>query len=115
MPRGTTRQGLLLAILALGSYVIIAIRFMSANDLPRDDQLDYLRVAAEIRSMGGSSELWLRLWNGTYTESNRHPLYPAMLSIRPDFTTAKWLSFCLGLFPLAMTWWLTKRRAGWLV
>lgn len=120
VPQGTRRDGIFLLSLALASYVVIAFRLIDANAAPRDDQLDYLDKAADIRRTGGLAQLSRQLWNGTYEEKqvdagNRHPLYTALLSLRPDFTTAKWFSFFLALLTIGLVWGATVRRSGWLI
>jgi hypothetical protein len=111
-PRGSTATALTLLILSIISYVVVAHRFAMRNDMPLDDQHDYLRVANEIRVMGGVPELWKRLWTGEYLEANRHPLYTAVLSWRPEFEWGKQLSWVLGLAAIVTVWGVTWRRSG---
>ena len=112
-PAGELWQGAALAGLALGCYLVLALRFIAANDFARDDQLDYLRLAAEIRESGGISGLWRGLWTGSFTEANRHPLYLGILSTVTHFTAAKWQSALLGVIALAALGRFTARRDGW--
>lgn len=113
-PSGGTRTTIVLAALALSSYVVISFRFIHINAAPRDDQLDYLNLAGKIHEIGLAT-LWRQLWAGEYLEANRHPLYTAILSLRPEFSWAQWLSWLLGLGTLALAWYGTSRRAGTLV
>jgi len=120
IPRGSCRDGIILVSLAVASYGVIGFRFIEANAAPRDDQLDYLNKAAEIRHMGGLPVLSRQLWDGSYEEEkvdagNRHPLYTALLSACPDFATAKGFSFSLGFLTLGLVWWNTVCRSGWLL
>jgi hypothetical protein len=120
IPAGTRLDGVLLLSLAVASYAVIGFRFLQSNEAPRADQLDYLSKAAEIRDGGGLVELSRQLWRGSYEKNkvdagNRHPLYTAALSIRPDFETAKNLSFVMGLVTMGIFSWATVRRFGWLV
>jgi|GEM_PF-3488401 len=112
-PNGSPRVGTLLGILALATYAFIGVRMLCAQSPPGNDELDYLRVAAEMREMG-LAEFTRRLWLGTYGEANRHPLYPLLLVPVQSFAAARWLSFGLGLVPLGVVWWLGVRSAGWL-
>jgi hypothetical protein len=117
---GNCRDGVFLLSLAVASYVVIGFRFHQLNAAPRDDQLDYLNKAAEIRRMGGLTELARQLCNGSYEVSeldagNRHPLYTALLSLRPDFATAKCFSLALGLFTLGIFSWGAICRFGWTI
>jgi hypothetical protein len=116
---GTARLGAILVALALASYLAIGFRLLAVNERPNEDEMDYLRKADEIGRAGGISELWRQLWKGSYeagdpAAANRHPLYPAIVSFRPNFVAAKRLSLWLGLVPLAVVTWGTVRRAGWL-
>ncbi len=114
-PRGTRQSGLFLGVLALVSFVWLAIRFLAANPEAVDDQLDYLTVATDIQRMGGPAELWGRLWTGTYLEANRHPLYTTALSFCPSFTIAKSFSTFLGGLALVILWWGARRCGNWLI
>jgi hypothetical protein len=51
--------------------------------------------------------------DGTYPESNRHPLFIALLSLVPEFTAGRLLSAGFGLLWLALIGVLTARRYGW--
>jgi hypothetical protein len=115
VPRGHVSVGILLGVLALASYAAIAFRLLQLNREPIHDQYDYLRVAGEIRGMGGAIELGRQLWSGEYKEGNRHPLYTLVLSIQPEFEWGKRLSLAIGFGTLALIWWSTCWRFGWLV
>jgi hypothetical protein len=120
IPAGTRLDGVILLSLAVASYGVIGLRLMHLNAAPRDDQLDYLTKAAEIRAAGGIVELSRQLWQGSYENGkadagNRHPLYTGVLSIRPDFAAAQNLTFLLGLVTLGLFSWAGVRRFGWLI
>ncbi len=48
-----------------------------------DDQGAFLITAREIHDRGGMLQLSNDLWSGRFTESNRHPLMLALLSLNP--------------------------------
>src|SRR5437870_2057537 len=64
-PRGSPGVGIVLLLLAVVSYLTLAARFARERDRPGNDELDYLRVAAEIRANGGVGGLVRQLWDGT--------------------------------------------------
>jgi hypothetical protein len=112
--RGTARAGCALVLLAILSHSVIGFRLARLNREALHDQADYLNVAADIHRMG-LAELWGGLWGGNYREANRHPLYTALLSLRPEFEWAKFLSWLLGLITLAILLFGTLTKSGGLV
>jgi len=77
-----------------------------------DDQSAYLSRATEIQSRGGAGYLFAALLRGEFEESNRHPLYLAFLSIRPEFDAGKVLSSLFGVITLLLATFLIARRHG---
>lgn len=77
-----------------------------------DDQGAYLLRAEEIQSEGGTGYLFRALFSGQFDEANRQPLYPALLSFRPEFDAGKLLSAAIGMVTLLLTTILVSRRLG---
>lgn len=97
-----------LAVLAAG--VNLTLSFRQPDDPHDDDQGAYLFTAGEIQAAGGPGRLLPRLFRGEFAEANRHPLYLALLSLRPDETWGRALSCGAALAAAAvMVAWLSVR------
>jgi hypothetical protein len=77
-----------------------------------DDQGAFLSTAREIRDAGGVGRLFGALLRGEFAEANRHPLYLALLSIRPTLEGGKWLSSVIGVLSLVVLTRMMFRRHG---
>ena len=107
---------LLLAAMATGTFLFIATwRASQQTAYGTNDQAAYMELAREVRTQGGPLATIQRLYQGTYTEANRHPLYPMVLSITDGFDAGKQLSIGLGLITIAVLTWMVARRFCWLV
>lgn len=67
-------------------------RWHQPTNLNETDQGAYLATASEYHERGGIPTVIRDLFSGRYTDANRHPLYPALLSLRPTITWGKLLS-----------------------
>jgi hypothetical protein len=91
------RIGIALIILSFATYVLLAIIYVPRQIPPNDnDQEAYLALANEIRERGGFVGCLRDQFTGQFTEANRHPLYPMLLSYFPTYELGKWLSAVLG-------------------
>ena len=87
--------------------------FLFQPDSPTDDdQAAYLATASAIHDAGGPTGLVAVLYSGEFDEANRHPLYLALLSLKPTETFGRGLSCLSGAaaFALAVAW--SYRRLG---
>ncbi len=107
------------AALIAACAVFLALASLRAlhQTYPYFDDVAYLDLGNRIRALGGPLRLWGELVAGRFTESNRHPLYLALLSAfaRPDpafHREAQALSVCLGLVALLSCWWVARRHFG---
>lgn len=111
-PRSESSWGgrsLLLAA-ALAAGVNLTLSLQQPDDPHDDDQGAYLFTAGEIQAAGGAGRLLLRMFRGEFAEANRHPLYLALLSLRPDETGGRTLSCGAALAAAAIvTAWLYRR------
>jgi len=84
---------------------------------PYFDDVTYLRLGHEVRALGGPLGLLRALFGGTFEESNRHPLYLALLGLiaRPVpayHREAQALTAALGLLALLTCFWTVRRQLG---
>ncbi|MGL4463717.1 MAG: hypothetical protein ACRC1K_16305, partial [Planctomycetia bacterium] len=118
---GSTGHFLMLTIAAALTQTVLLVAFTSANQVPRDDQADYLRVAAEVRAAGGAAALPAELTAGRHQEANRHPLYVALLTAGGEgsadggFAVGKLLSAVFAALTLVVLAEAGRRRLGPLV
>ena len=113
VPRSGRAAGALLVI-AGAAWTLMLIRHLSLPQDPwDDDQGAFLITAREIHDSGGIGGLIAALFAGEFAEANRHPLYLALLSIRPTFEFGKGLSAAIGTFSLVLLTILLGRKRGW--
>lgn len=99
--------------LAICCQSILSIRIAARNERAIDDQADYLRVARDVASSGGSLGLPVALWSGRFVEDNRHPLYVAIIADRPEIGFAKAVSITFGLLATMAAAGIAARGFGW--
>jgi hypothetical protein len=84
---------------------------------PYFDDVGFLDLGNGIRELGGLRALLHALFDGTWTEDNRNPLYPALLSFvagrDPGYhTRAQALNVVVGALALLSWWWVLRKRLG---
>lgn len=100
----------LLLAAALAGGVNLTLSLRQPDDPHDDDQGAYLFTAGEIQAAGGVGRLPPRMFRGEFAEANRHPLYLALLSLRPEEPWGRTLSCGAALAAAAMaTAWLYGR------
>ncbi|MCA9024603.1 MAG: glycosyltransferase family 39 protein [Planctomycetaceae bacterium] len=110
-PVENRRAGWTLIAIGVLIFIILCGRLLSIYDDPSDDdQLAFLNTASEVHDAGGISQLIRDLYEGRFTEANRHPLYIGLLSIYPTLEFGRGLSAMLGLSTLGLLTWLTARH-----
>ncbi len=110
------RTGRLLIALGVLTYAALVGRLLSLPvDPANDDQVAFLNTAAEVADAGGPVRLIGDLFAGRFEEANRHPLYIALLSLRPTVSFGRGLSAAVGLTTLLLLTWLTARTRGTLI
>ena len=77
-----------------------------------DDQIAFLTNAREIHDHGGWAGLWRDLWSGRFEESNRHPLLPALLSLKPTLTFGRGVTCVLAVIGMGVVLPLVWRKMG---
>jgi Dolichyl-phosphate-mannose-protein mannosyltransferase len=107
------------AIVALSTAVFAGVAAFKAlrQPYPYFDDVDFLDLGNRVRAAGGAGHLWIDLYTGRFTESNRHPLYLALLSLfaRPErayHDDGRILAVALGALALLASWWAARRVAG---
>ena len=114
----TNRIPRLLTFLTIGLIVMIYIieqtHAIRENHVPGGDGPAFLETALQIQENGGVVHLLPRMFSGEYTESNRHPLYVALISPLAErdlsfFANAKVLTFVLSLIYLALLFLIFSR------
>jgi 4-amino-4-deoxy-L-arabinose transferase-like glycosyltransferase len=107
------------AIVAASVVCFAAVAWFKAVRLPYPifDDVEFLDFGNHIRMAGGPLTVLRGLFTGEFTESNRHPLYLALISLiaRPEpgfHRAAQVLAVALGVVALLACWWVTRRHAG---
>jgi hypothetical protein len=115
--RRQTMVGLAAALAIWGATCFAANVFGHALAPPPvsvDDQGAYLQRAEWIKRPEGAlytfPSLFSDMRSGRYREANRHPLYLAFLSIRPDESWGRSLSWSFGIAGLLTGTWMVWRR-----
>lgn len=94
-------------------FAVIVARWLALPEDPwDDDQGAFLITAGEIRDAGGIRWLWSALWSGAFDETNRHPLYLALLSIQPTVRSGQFLSVAIGVLTWVLLTGFAVRRCG---
>jgi hypothetical protein len=107
------RIGAAIALVGCGAYLILLSVYVPQQVAPwGNDQEAYLVVAQEIRDSGGISALVGQLLRGEFAEANRHPLYLALLSLRPTYEAGKLLSAGIGIATVVISTLLVGRVMG---
>src|SRR5687767_456539 len=75
------RRELALLIGALLLFTLLAALRAARHPVPFYDDVGYLHTGNEIARLGGPAALVRALYQGTFGEANRHPLYLALLSL----------------------------------
>ena len=105
--------GAALFVIAVLGWIGIEAAFLSLPRSPEgDDQGAYLLVAHEVHLAGGIPALLRQLLAGEFAEANRHPLYIALLSLRPTFRAGTVLSVAIGAITLLVLSALVARKFG---
>jgi hypothetical protein len=113
-PPQTGRIAAWLLVVAGAAWTLMLIRHLALPQDPwDDDQGAFLITAREIHDSGGIGGLVATLFAGEFAEANRHPLYLALLSIRPTFEFGKGLSAAIGTLTLVLLTLLLGRKRGW--
>jgi hypothetical protein len=108
----------MLAVAGLAlAFVGLALVRLRYHPYPFYDDVGYLRLGQEVRSLGGAWRLLGALFDGRWTEANRHPLYLAVLALLagtdPGYhRRAQLLSVLLGMAALLTIWWAVRRFLG---
>lgn len=90
-----------LFVIAAAAWVAVEAAFLSLPRSPEgNDQGAYLLVAQQVHDAGGMPALVRQLFTGEFAEANRHPLYIALLSLRPTFGAGTVLSVVIGTIAL---------------
>jgi 4-amino-4-deoxy-L-arabinose transferase-like glycosyltransferase len=115
-PAGRRTEPLIVAGLAL-AFVGMALVRLGHHPYPFYDDVGYLRLGQEVRSLGGPWRLLGALFDGSWKEANRHPLYLALLALLagtdPGYhRRAQFLGVLLGLAALLTIWWAIRRFLG---
>jgi hypothetical protein len=115
-PGGWSIELLTVVGLAL-AFAGMALARLGHHPYPFYDDVSYLRLGQEVRALGGPWRLLGALFDGTWTEANRHPLYLAVLGLLagtdPGYhRRAQLLSVLLGLAALLTIWWAIRRFLG---
>jgi len=102
---------------ACALFGLLAAIEAAAQTYPYFDDVAYLSAGNQIRALGGPPGLLRALFAGTFQESNRHPLYLALLSLvaRPEpgyHRDAQALTVALGAVALLSCWWTARRHVG---
>ncbi len=84
-----------IALVVVGATVAVAGIAEALRTPPSPDEEHFVHLAEEIANGGGVAYLLPALLGGKWAESNRHPLFPLLLSIYPE----RW--FALGVSSLA--------------
>ncbi len=107
------RTGRLLMAFGVLTYAVLVGRLLwQPINRPNDDQAAFLKTAAEVADSGGAAHLIGELYGGRFSEANRHPLYIALLALRPTVFFGRGLSAAVGLATLLLLTWLTARTRG---
>ncbi len=111
------RRELWLVLAAAALFLALASFNAVHNAYPFFDDVEYLDLGNRIRAAGGPLQLWCDLWAGRFAESNRHPLYLALLGAfaHPDYSfhrQAQALTVALGLIALLSCWLMVRRHFG---
>ena len=99
--------------------LFVALAALRAWDLPFPfyDDVAYLDTASRIHEAGGVPWLLHALFDGSWTEENRNPLYLGLLSIFAGrdlgfHLRAQILGIALGMLALLAAWWTARVRFG---
>jgi hypothetical protein len=90
----------------------LAVRAPYQTEYAGTDQAAYVETATAIARDGGPRGLLGDLWTGQFAEANRHPLYLALLSVRPTFDFGKWLAATGAVLVHLLGLWQTTRWYG---
>jgi 4-amino-4-deoxy-L-arabinose transferase-like glycosyltransferase len=117
LPLRTLRQEAAVVIAAVAVFIGISAFKALRQPYPYFDDVDFLDLGNRIRDAGGAGHLWGDLYAGRFTESNRHPLYLAILALfaRPELAfhdDARVLAVALGALALLACWWTARRHFG---
>jgi hypothetical protein len=108
----------MLAVAGLAlAFVCLALVRLGHHPYPFYDDVGYLRLGQEVRALGGPWRLLRALFDGSWREANRHPLYLAVLALLADtdpgyHRRAQLLGVLLGLAALLTLWWSIRRFLG---
>lgn len=117
-PPGPGRRAeAVLVLTACAAFLALASLRALQQAYPYFDDVAYLELGHRVRALGGPVRLWVELFAGRFAESNRHPLYLALLGAfaHPDpsyHREAQALSVALGLLALLSCWHAARRHFG---
>jgi 4-amino-4-deoxy-L-arabinose transferase-like glycosyltransferase len=114
----TKRSEAAWVLAALLLFLALAWHRALSHPFPFYDDVAYLATAHEIHELGGPIALAAKLYGGTFSEANRHPLYLAVLSLVAGdvglayHVRAQILTAALGALALLTLWWVVRRHFG---
>lgn len=105
----TVLYGCLIATTLVVCFVNVAV---APGFEASPDEEHFLELAKQIQNNGGIFQLVNDLYGGRWAESNRHPLYPALVSLLPSRRTALFVSFAAYALALAALYRLLSQQVG---
>ncbi len=107
------RSGAALVLFGTLLFAVNTLWVAQHQDTPfDDDQGAFLTTAREIHDHGGLTGLWSDLWSGRFAESNRHPLFLAILSLHPTVDFGRGASWLLATMTAGLALVIVWRRMG---
>lgn len=98
-------------------FVSLAAVRAWGRSIPEYDESAFLEIANRVRELGGPGGLLRELFAGRWTEGNRNPLYPALLSLVASRSesfhrAAQALQLLLALGAFLALWSVVRAHAG---
>ena len=84
---------LVLVVAAIGFLALTSTYHAILIEDTHGDPAAFLRFASETQQNGGVLQLLSELYSGQYIQANQHPFYISLLSLSPNLTFGKALSF----------------------
>jgi hypothetical protein len=111
-----SREGWVVASCCCIFVSLAAVRAWGRS-IPEYDESAFLEIANRVRELGGPGGLLRELFAGRWTEGNRNPLYPALLSLvatrgESFHRAAQALQLLLALGAFLALWWVVRAHAG---